>query len=99
MCGGVEGVCAAVSLAAQVPDATRYTRYRKAARDGLAFARSLQFTAANRNASHFEEKFRATYLYGGVHGSPTDGMLRAEQTAGLLTCELRFLESGAEKSE
>lgn len=99
VCGAVEGVCAAVSLAAQAPDATRYTRYRKATRDGLAFARSLQFTAANRNASHFDPVWRAQWLYGGVHGSPTDGILRVDQTAGLLACQLRFLESGAEKAE
>lgn len=99
VCGGVEGVSAAVSVAAQVPDTTRYARYRKAARDGLSFARSLQFTAANRNAAHFAPEFRAQWVYGGVHGSPTDGLLRVEQTAGLLTAELRFLESGAEKAE
>ncbi len=95
MCGGVEGLCAAVTLTTQVPDGTRYTRYRKAARDGMAFARSLQYGAAS--GAHFTPEFRAKYLDGGAHGSPTDGMLRCEHTAGLLCCQLRFLECGAEK--
>jgi hypothetical protein len=95
MCGGVEGLCAAVTLTTQVPDGTRYARYRKAAREGLAFARSLQFGAAN--GAHFTPEFRAKYLDGGACGSPTDGMLRCEHTAGLLNCQLRYLESGGEK--
>lgn len=97
VCGGVEGLCAAVTLTAQVPDATRHARYRKAAREGLSFARSLQFGAAN--GAHFTPEFRAKYLDGGAVGSPTDGMLRCEHTAGLLCAQLRYLESGGEKAE
>ncbi len=94
-CGGLEGLCAAVTLTTQVPDGTRFARYRKAARDGLAFARSLQFGPAG--GAHFTPEFRAKYLDGGAHGSPTDGMLRCEHTAGLLCCQLRYLECGGEK--
>lgn len=97
MCYGVEGLCAAVTLTTQAPDATRYARYRKAARDGMSFARSLQFGAAN--GAHFTPEFRAKYLDGGACGSPTDGMLRCEYTAGLLCAQLRFLECGGEKTE
>ncbi len=97
MCCGVEGLCAAVTLTTQVPDGTRYTRYRKAARDGMAFARSLQFGPAT--GAHFTPEFRAKYLDGGAHGSPTDGMIRCEHTAGLLNCQLRYLECGGEKGE
>ena len=97
MCCGLEGLCAAVTLTAQVPDATRYARYRKAVREGLVFARSLQFGAVN--GAHFDPKFRAQFLDGGAFGSPTDGMLRCEYTAGLLCAELRYLESGAERNE
>lgn len=95
VCGGLEGLSAAVTLTTQVPDATRYVRYRKAVRDGLAFARSLQYGAAT--VAHFDPKFRAKYLDGAVRGSPTDGFLRCEHTAGLLACQLRYLESGGEK--
>jgi hypothetical protein len=97
MCAGVEGLCAAVTLTTQVPDGTRYAKYRKAAREGLTFARSLQFGAVN--GGHFNPEFRAKWLDGGAFGSPTDGMVRCEHTAGLLCCQLRFLESGAERAE
>ncbi len=97
VCSGLEGLSAAVTLTAQVPDATRYSRYRKTVREGLAFARSLQYGAGN--TAHFTPETRAHYLYGGVYSSPTDGMLRCEHTAGLLTCQLRYLESGAERAE
>jgi hypothetical protein len=96
-CSGCEGLAAAVTLAIQTPDATRYARYRKAVRDGLAFARGLQFGAAN--GAHFTPEFRAKYLDGGACGSPTDGLLRCEHTAALLNCQLRYLESGAERAE
>ncbi len=96
---GVLALSAAVTLAANVPDATRYTRYRKQLPPALAFARSLQFSAANQNGLHFGEKFRNQWLYGGVHGSPSDGILKIERTAALLNAELRYLECGAEKAE
>jgi hypothetical protein len=92
-----EGICAAVALAVQVPDATRFARYRQAAVAALNYGRSLQFSASNGNAEHFVPTFRTQALFGGVHGSPSDGLIRADHTAHLLTAQLRFLESGAEK--
>lgn len=94
-----EGMCAAVALAAQVPDATRFARYRKSGRDALTFCRGLQFSDGNRNALHFTAEVRTQWLLGGVHGSPSDGLLRVEHTAGLLNAQLRYLESGAEKAD
>ena len=93
----VQAFAAAVTLAANVPDVTRHARYKTAARSALVFARSLQWNESN--GDHFERTFRTRWLSGGVFGSPTDGLVRAEHTAHLLTAELRFLESGAEKAE
>jgi hypothetical protein len=97
--GCAEGLSAAVTLTTQVPDAGRFTRYRAATLSALTFARAMQFSAANRNADHFEQGFRTQWLYGGVHGSPGDGAVRADHTARLLAGVVRFLESGAEKAE
>jgi hypothetical protein len=96
-CG--EALAAATTLTTQIPDVTRYTRYRTATRTTLTFARTLQFSPVNRNVDHFEQSFRSQYLYGGVYGSPSDGAVRTEHTAMLLKAQLRYLESGAEKSE
>ncbi|OWK36508.1 hypothetical protein FRUB_09071 [Fimbriiglobus ruber] len=97
---GVESAtCAAALVAAakltrQVPDLARFNKYRAAAVDGLAFARGLQFT--EESAEHFERAFRARFLTGGVHLTPTNGLLRVDATALVVDAQLAFLESGAE---
>lgn len=90
-----QALACAVQVTRQVaPDLTRFQRYRRAAVDGLAFARRLQFS--DENADHFEKGFRARFLTGGVHLTPTDGTLRIDATAHLVTAQLAFLQSGAE---
>lgn len=101
--GAESALCAAALVSAvritrQVaPDQTRFHRYRQAAVDGLAFARRLQFS--DENADHFEKGFRARFLTGGVHLSPTDGTLRIDASAHLVTAQLAFLQSGAEAAQ
>jgi hypothetical protein len=101
--GSDSALCAAALVSAvqvtrQVaPDLARFQRYRQAAVDGLAFARRLQFS--DENADHFEKGFRARFLTGGVHLSPTDGTLRIDATAHLVTAQLAFLQSGAETAQ
>jgi hypothetical protein len=98
---GAEGALCAAALVSAVqitrqvaPDLARFQRYRQAAVDGLAFARRLQFSDGN--ADHFEKGFRARFLDGGVHLTPTDGTLRIDATAHLVAAQLAFLQSGAE---
>ena len=92
-----EALTCATTVAALVPDATRYGKYRSASVAALGFARGLQFTEDS--TAHFEKSFRAQYLLGGVCGSHTNGNIRADQTALLALAQMRFLESGAEKGE
>jgi len=92
-----EALACATTLAAQVPDATRYAKYRTACVAGLGFARGLQFNEDS--TSHFEKTFRAQFLLGGVCTSHSNGNIRADRTAMLALAQLRFLESGAEKGE
>lgn len=94
--GCVEGLAAAATLCIQVPDADRFAKYRKAIGTGLGFARSLQFEESS--TAHFDRSYRPG-LVGGVHRSPSDGVVRAEATARLLSAQLRYLESGAERAE
>jgi hypothetical protein len=85
----------AVQVTRQVaPDQARFQRYREAAVEGLAFSRRLQFS--DENADHFEKGYRARFLTGGVHLTPTDGTLRIDATAHFVTAQLAFLQSGAE---
>ncbi len=84
----------AAKLTRQVPDLTRFVRYRQAANDGLAFARSLQFS--DENAEHFEKAYRVRFLVGGAHLSPSDGTVRIDATGQLVSAQLAFLQSGAE---
>ncbi len=95
-CGCVEGLAAAATLCTQVPDADRFAKYRKAIAAGLGFARTLQYTEMT--TQHFERAYRPG-LVGGVHRSPSDGVVRAEATARLLSAQLRYLESDAERAE
>ncbi len=91
----VQALAGAVQVTRQVaPDLVRYRRYRQAVVDGLGFARRLQFS--DENADHFEKGFRTRFLVGGVHLTPTDGTLRVDATAHLVTAQLAFLQSGAE---
>jgi hypothetical protein len=93
-----EALACAVQVTRQVaPDLNRFHRYRQAAVDGLAFARRLQFS--DENADHFEKGFRARFLTGGVHLSPSDGTVRIDATAHLVTAQLAFLQSGAETTQ
>ena len=92
-----EALACATTLAAQVPDATRYAKYRTACVAALGFARGLQFT--DDSTAHFEKGFRTQFLLGGVCTSHTNGNIRADQTAMLALAQMRFLESGAEKGE
>jgi len=92
-----DALASATRLAANVPDVTRFTKYRKAAIQALAFSRSLQFT--DETTTHFEKKFRGTFLLGGVFGSLSDGNPRLDHTAQIVIAQLRFLESGGERGE
>jgi hypothetical protein len=95
-CAGA--LVSAVQVTRQIaPDQARFQRYRQSAVDGLAFARRLQFS--DENADHFEKGFRARFLTGGVHLSLTDGTLRIDATAHLVTAQLAFLQSGAEVTQ
>lgn len=89
-------VCAA-TVASQIPDPTRYTKYRTACTAALAFHRGLQFT--EETTAHFEKSFRAQFLLGGVCTSHSSGNVRCDQTAMLALACIRYLESGAEKGE
>jgi hypothetical protein len=88
------GLIDAMRLTRHVPDVARYRTYHQAVLDGLAFVRGLQFT--DENADHYEKGFRTRFLTGGAHLSPSDGTIRVDATAGLVSCQLRFLRSGAE---
>ena len=92
-----EALACATALAAQVPDATRHTKYRAACISALGFARGLQF--AEESTAHFEKAFRAQFLLGGVCASHTNGNVRADRTALLALAQMRYLECGAEKGE
>lgn len=87
-------LASAAKLTRQVPDLTRFVRYRKAAVEALAFSRSLQFS--DENAEHFEKSFRARFLVGGTHLGPSDGTVRIDATGMLVSAQLAFLHSGAE---
>ncbi len=88
-------LCHAARLTRQVPDAARFTKYRAAAVEGLAFARNLQFT--DETADHFEKAFRARHVVGGVRVSPADGTLRIDATAHLVLAHLAYLQCGTEQ--
>lgn len=88
------GLAAAAHLTRQWPDLTRYAKYRPALVDAVGFVRGIQYTQDN--TDHFEGKFRAHYLIGGVRLAPADGTLRVEATAAAVSAYLRYLESGAE---
>jgi hypothetical protein len=89
------GLVAAVKLTRQTTgDLARFRKYRQAAVDGLAFARGLQFT--DESADHFEKGFRARFLVGGMHLTPTDGTVRIDATAHLVTAHLAYLQWAAE---
>lgn len=92
----VQGMSAAITLTTQIPDAARFSRYRKAAIAGLTFTRSLQFNETN--TLHFERNYRSALL-GGVHVSASDGVLRVEHAGQNVMAQLRFLESGGERGE
>jgi hypothetical protein len=89
------GLAAAAKLTRQTTgDLTRFQKYRQGVVDGLAFVRGLQFT--DESADHFEKGFRARFLVGGVHLTPTDGTVRIDATAHLVSAELAYLQSGTE---
>ena len=91
------GLAAATQLTRQLPDVTRYAKYRPATVDALAFCRGLQYTADN--TAHFAGEFRAQYLIGGVRCGAADGNIRADATALAVVAFVRFLESGADGRE
>jgi len=90
-------VAAVLHLAAQVPDATRFAKYRTATRAALTFARTLQLTAEG--TRQFDKGYAAQVLLGGVCGGPSDGCPRLAPTADLIAAELRYLAGGGEKGE
>ncbi len=90
-----QALSAAITLCTQIPDATRFQRYRSACSKAFSYVRQCQFDDAN--TKHFDRNFRVTYLVGSAHNSLTDGQSRAEHTASVLLCQLRFLECGGEK--
>ena len=90
-----QALASAITLCIQIPDATRFQRYRTACSKAFGFVRQCQFD--DNNTKHFERSFRVTYLVGSAHNSLTDGQTRAEHTASVLLCQLRFLECGGEK--
>jgi hypothetical protein len=90
-------VASALHLAAQVPDATRFAKYRTATLEAMKFGRTLQLTADG--TRQFDRQYAAQVLVGGTCGGPSDGCPRLEPTADLLACQLRFLASGGEKGE
>lgn len=92
----VQGLAAAITLTTQIPDATRYGRYKKVVVAGLTFTRSLQFNETN--TVQFDRPYRAPLL-GASHGSPSDGIVRVEHTGQMLLAQLRYLESGGERGE
>lgn len=92
-CAG--GLTMAAKLTRQVPDLNRFPKYRNAAVEALTFARgTLQYT--DETADHFEKNFRARFLTGGCHLSPSDGVVRIDATAQLVNAHLMYLTSGAE---
>ena len=88
-------LCHAARLTRQLPDAARFTKYRAAAVEGLAFARNLQFT--DESADHFEKSFRTRCVVGGVRLSPSDGTLRVDATAQAVLAHLAYLQCGTEQ--
>jgi hypothetical protein len=86
----------ACQLSRQVPDLTRYPRYRQAAADAVTFLTGLQYLEGN--TRHFENAFRANVLIGGFYLSPADGNLRVDATAWGVSGMIRFLGSGAERN-
>jgi hypothetical protein len=91
-----KALAAAITLCINIPDATRFQRYRTACSKAMGFVRLCQFD--DNNTRHFERSFRVNYLVGSAHNSLTDGQPRAEHTASVLLCQLRFLECGGEKT-
>jgi hypothetical protein len=91
------GVAAALHLAAQVPDATRFAKYRTATLEALKFGRALQLTAEG--TRQFDKGYATQVLVGGAVGGPSDGCPRLDPTADLIAAQLRFLASGAEKGQ
>jgi hypothetical protein len=89
-------LAAAITLCINIPDATRYLKYRTACSKAMGFVRLCQFN--DDNTKHFDRNFRVMYLVGSAHTSLTDGQPRAEATASVILCQLRFLESGGEKA-
>ncbi len=90
-------VAAALHLAAQVPDATRFAKYRTATRAALTFARTLQLTTEG--TRQFDKAYAAQVLVGGAVGGPSDGCPRVEPTAALVAAQVRYLASGGETGE
>ena len=88
-------LCHAARLTRQLPDAARFTKYRGAAVEGLAFVRTLQFT--DESADHFDKAFRARCVVGGVRQSPGDGTLRIDATAQAVLAHLAYLQCGTEQ--
>ncbi len=88
---------AALHLAAQVPDATRFAKYRTVTREALKFGRSLQLTTEG--TRQFDKVYAAQVLVGGACGGPSDGCPRLDPTADLIAAQLRYLTGGGEKGE
>jgi len=94
---GLQGLAAATLVAAQVPDAARFKKYRSTCSAAMGFLRTLQF--GDGNAKHFERSFRQNYLLGGVFGSPSDGCPRADHAGLFAAGLLQYLETGIEKGD
>jgi hypothetical protein len=79
-----------------LPDIGRAARYKQALVDGVGFVTGLQYTSTN--TRHFEQSFRDNMLIGGVYLAPTDGTLRVDAAATVVSGMLSYLNSGAERN-
>jgi hypothetical protein len=76
-------------VARQVPDLERYPRYKDAVERGAQFLSTLQYTESN--TQQFVAEYRAKFLVGGFHGSPTDGDLRLDDTRQAVAALVQYL--------
>jgi hypothetical protein len=76
-------------VARQVPDLERYPRYRDAVQRGAQFLSTLQYTESN--TQQFAGEYRAKFLVGGFHVSPTDGDLRLDDTRHAVAALVQYL--------
>ncbi len=85
-----ESLVEACRVARQLGDVPHYERYRTAARAGLQFLTTLQFTEAN--TTHFADWYKPVVV-GGFHATPRDGNLRLDYTQEAVSALVLYLAS------